>query len=64
LAAAGGDKEASRRRDLVRAKLDPAALRAADRQIAEWQARPVDQLANDARAAGEAWKSRAAEVSN
>lgn len=60
LAARSGDKEAMRRRDLVQERLTPAAVKSADAEVATWQALPTDQLANDARAAGEAWKGRAA----
>ena len=60
LAARGGDKEAARRRDLLMAKLEPEQLKAGEDAIASWRARPADRMANDARAAGDAWKQRAA----
>ncbi|MGE5513160.1 MAG: hypothetical protein ACM31O_18165 [Bacteroidota bacterium] len=58
LAAMSGDKEALHRRDVLRTKLDSTVLKSIEQQIAEWRPRPIDQLANDAWAAGEAWKSR------
>lgn len=60
LAAGSGDREAVRRRDLVKERLGPDALKQADAGVAAWHAAPTDQLANDARAAGQAWKGRAA----
>ena len=59
LAAAGGDGEAVRRRDLLKPKLDPITLAAALRAVGDWKARQPDALANDPRVAGEAWKARA-----
>jgi localization factor PodJL len=60
LAARGGDKEALRRRDLLASKLDAASLAAGEAAVAQWRPRAVDALANDPRAAGDAWKQRAA----
>ena len=59
LAAAGGDMEAARRRDLLKPKLDPATLATAVRAVGDWKARQPNALANDPRVAGEAWKARA-----
>lgn len=58
LAAASGDKEAARRRDQVRATLDPTSHKAANATIETWRPKQPDLMANDARAAGEAWKAR------
>lgn len=56
LAARTGDKEAVRRRDLIKAKLDPEQRTVAEAAVAGWRQRAVDHIANDPRAAGEAWK--------
>ena len=64
LAARSGDKEAVRRRELARERLGADALKLAEAGIAAWRAQPADQLANDARAAGQAWKARAAASSD
>jgi localization factor PodJL len=58
LAARNGDNEAARRRDLLKSRLQPAELQGMEDALAAWQPRPVDVQVNDARAAGEAWKSR------
>jgi localization factor PodJL len=58
LAARNGDKEAARRRDQVRMKLEEAEVAAADEAVNAWRAKPSDSAVNDARVAGEAWKSR------
>ena len=60
LAARSGDKEALRRRELVKERLSPATTKAVEADVAAWRAVASDQLVNDARAAGEAWKGRAA----
>lgn len=60
LAARSGDKEAVRRRDLLKSKMDAQSLAAADRAAKSWQPQVPDKMANDARAAGEAWKTRQA----
>lgn len=59
LAARAGDAEASKRRDVVKAKLSASELREADAQIESWRAKMADNSINDARQAGEAWKQRA-----
>jgi len=59
-AATAGDAEAARRRDLLKAKLDPAALARAEKLSASWRPQFSDPVANEARAAGEAWKRREA----
>ncbi len=59
LAAQSGDKEAVRRRDLLRSKLDKATLKRLDADLANWRPRSVDRQANDAQAAGDAWRHRA-----
>jgi localization factor PodJL len=53
-----GDKQAARRREQIRAKLQPDELREAEDLIAGWHPKPVDALMNDPRVAGEAWKTR------
>lgn len=58
LAGNTGDQEAQRRRNLVRGQLDAGAITEAEAQVRAFQARPMNRLANDARAAGEDWKSR------
>jgi localization factor PodJL len=60
LAARTGDKEAARRRDAVRMKLEEAEVAAADAAVNAWRAQAVDSQVNEPRAAGEAWKSRQA----
>jgi localization factor PodJL len=58
LAARSGDKEAAKRRDIIRASLSPQDARDAERLVTTWQAKPTDRANNDAVAAGEAWKAR------
>lgn len=58
LAALGGDKDAGRRRDAIRGKLDEADLATVEAGVNAWRAKPTDSAINDARVAGEAWKSR------
>jgi localization factor PodJL len=58
LASRGGDKEAMRRRDVIKKSLPADALRSADEMVAGWSMKPTDLLANEAKAAGEAWKMR------
>ncbi|MDX2307051.1 MAG: hypothetical protein NW216_02310 [Hyphomicrobium sp.] len=60
LAAKGGDKEAQRRRQELKAGLAPQDIADAERAAGEFQAKRPDRLVNDARAAGEDWKSRQA----
>jgi TPR repeat protein len=59
LAARGGDKEAMKRRDLVKAQLSADALAAADEEVRSFRTKPQIPLVNDARVAGEAWKKSA-----
>jgi len=59
LAARSGDQEARRRQEALRADLSVDDLGAAERMVEGWRRKPSDRLANDARAAGEDWKSRA-----
>lgn len=59
LAARGGDKEAVRRKDRMKERLDLATIKAAETEITIWRSRASDALANDAHTAGEAWKTRA-----
>lgn len=58
LAARSGDKEAIRRRDAMKAKMQPADLRAADAQVISWRALPIEGRANDTQAASAAWRGR------
>ncbi|MEQ1696108.1 MAG: hypothetical protein ABL901_09755 [Hyphomicrobiaceae bacterium] len=60
IAARSGDKEAMRRRDLMKTKLDATSLAAADHLVKTWQQLVPEKMANDPRAAGEAWKTRQA----
>lgn len=62
LAAQGGDKEAIRRRDQMKSKLDKGEWSAADHLARSWQPMAPDKLANDNRYAGEVWKSRQAQA--
>lgn len=59
LAARGSDKEAARRRDALVAALDSEIIRAAEADVAAWRSRGTDRGANDARFAGDEWRSRA-----
>ena len=56
LAAKSGDKEAIRRRDILKGKLTAEQLAKADGLVATWRAKPQIPDVNDARKAGEAWK--------
>ena len=56
LAARSGDKEAIRRRDILKGKLQAADLSAAEAMVSNYKAAATDKMANDARTAGEAWK--------
>lgn len=58
LAARSGDKDAIRRRDAVRTRLDTASLNAIDKVVIEWRAKPVEAAANDARNAGQIWRAQ------
>jgi localization factor PodJL len=58
LAARGGDKEAIRRRDALKAQLGRDALSAAEQSVAAFSPKRVIALVNDARVAGEDWKKR------
>ena len=64
LAARDGDKEAVRRRDRMKERMDLATIKAAETEIAIWRPRASDALANDAHTAGEAWKTRASSKSD
>jgi localization factor PodJL len=56
LAARDGDKEAVRRRDILRGKLTAEETAAAEQMIRDWKLMPSDRGVNDALTAGEAWK--------
>jgi localization factor PodJL len=58
VAARSGDKEAVKRRDQLMARFNPDEARLAEAAVNNWRARPVDLKANDARAAGEAWRAK------
>jgi len=60
IAARSGDKEAMRRRDLMKSKMDAKDLAAAEHLVKSWQPLVPEKMANDPRAAGEAWKTRQA----
>lgn len=60
LAANSGDREAARRRDMLKARMDAITVKEGEDAATEWRSRPVDRMANDPRVAGEAWKQRAA----
>ncbi len=60
IAARSGDKEAIRRRDILRGKLTAEDMASAEVLISQWKATAADPLANDARSAGEAWKKNPA----
>jgi localization factor PodJL len=56
LAARDGDKDALRRRDILRGKLTAEEIGAAEQLVANWKPVPADRMINDPRVAGEAWK--------
>lgn len=56
LSAKSGDKEAIRRRDIIKGKLTATQLADGDKQVASWTSKRPDPEINDARKAGEAWK--------
>jgi localization factor PodJL len=62
-AAMAGDRDAERRRDQLRLKLDSASITKGERLISEWRSQPTDPIANEARTAGDAWKRREAKAS-
>ena len=57
IAARSGDKEAVRRRDMMKSKMQPADLAAAEHLAKTWQPLVQEKIANDPHFAGEAWKS-------
>ena len=64
LAARNGDKEATRRRDIMKGKLSAGELSEAEGMVRDFQMRRADPLINDARTAGEAWKKNPANGEN
>jgi localization factor PodJL len=50
LAANAGDKEATKRRALIKAKLNPAALATAEEAVKSWHAKPANPDANEVEA--------------
>lgn len=59
LAARSGDKDAARRRDAVRGKLDSAGIRAADALVVSWRAKPAERSTNTGRPARHVWQAPA-----
>ncbi len=64
LAARSGDKEATRRRDIMKGKLQVNEIAEAEAMVRGFKARSTDALVNDARTAGEAWKRNPANGEN
>lgn len=60
LAARSGDRETVKRREALRAKLTAGELEKAQKLLHDWQSKPTELLANDARAAGQAWQQQSA----
>ena len=58
LAARAGDKEAINRRDMLAGKLATADFKAVEDEVLNWRAKSVDVKVNDARVAGDQWRSR------
>lgn len=59
LAAKGGDTDAAGRRDTIKKKLDAKAASAVEQGAAAWRAKPMQNMVNDARLAGQAWQGGA-----
>jgi localization factor PodJL len=57
LAARSGDKDAAKRRDIVRNKLEPQSVKAADALVIQWRAKAVETEANDTRSPGQTWQA-------
>lgn len=64
LAARGGDKEAVRRRDIMKGKLTGEEVAEAEALVRGYRSMPADPMINDARKAGEAWKKNAGNGEN
>ncbi len=64
LAAQSGDKEATSRRDALKAQLSDADRAQVEASVAAWHAKPIDPLANDPHLAGQAWQERQLGSSN
>jgi len=58
LAAQSGDQQAVKRLQQVRSRLSAPDAQRIDDEVARWRSRPMDRMANDPVAAGEAWKTR------
>lgn len=58
LAARGGDKQAVKRRDVLALELDAVERVKLDAEVNAWRPTQPDRVINDARLAGEIWKSR------
>jgi localization factor PodJL len=58
LAAQSGDKEATIRRDALKARLSKEDQAQAEAFVAAWRAKPIDPEANDSGVAGQAWQRR------
>lgn len=59
IAARKGDAQTVKRREAIRSQLSGSEMDAAETMLRDWTAKPQDVMANDARAAGEAWKQPA-----
>ncbi len=57
LAARSGDKDAAKRRDIVRTKLDSQSVKTADALVIQWRAKAVETEANDTRIPGQTWQA-------
>ncbi len=57
LAARSGDKDATRRRDSVRTKLDRNNMRAADSLVIQWRAKAVEPAVNESGFPGQGWQA-------
>ncbi|MBC7830454.1 MAG: SEL1-like repeat protein, partial [Hyphomicrobium sp.] len=56
LAARQGDKDAAERVKVLKPKMKAGDLAAAEEAAANWRAKPMKSMANDARFAGQAWR--------
>lgn len=58
LAAQAGDQQAVKRLQQIRSRLAAPDAQRIDDEVSRWRSRPMDRMANDPVAAGEAWKTR------
>lgn len=47
LAAVSGDQQAAKRRDHIKARLTPQSVSTAEKMVSQWQALPIDTMANE-----------------